>query len=136
MVTIILASHKNLAKGMKSTVEYILGSVSFIKDMNAYTTDDYDIYKDTEQLLENTDQVIVITDIIGGSVNNHWMNYVYDKKLTQKITILSGMTLSLIMELCTNIENPDLFKILPQIIQSAQSSIVNCTKLLEEEEIK
>lgn len=45
MYTIILASHKNLAKGMKETVEYILGPAPFIKVMTAYTDDNYDIEK-------------------------------------------------------------------------------------------
>ena len=79
MYTIILASHKNLAKGMKETVEYILGPAPFIKVMTAYTDDNYDIEKDTNILLDGTDKVLVITDLLGGSVNNHWMNYVYEK---------------------------------------------------------
>lgn len=85
MYTIILASHKNLAKGMKETVEYILGPAPFIKVMTAYTDDNYDIEKDTNILLDGTDKVLVITDLLGGSVNNHWMNYVYEKKLTKKL---------------------------------------------------
>ena len=68
---------------MKETVEYILGPAPFIKVMTAYTDDNYDIEKDTNILLDGTDKVLVITDLLGGSVNNHWMNYVYEKKLTK-----------------------------------------------------
>ncbi|HFP9071673.1 TPA: PTS sugar transporter subunit IIA, partial [Enterococcus faecium] len=134
MYTIILASHKNLAKGMKETVEYILGPAPFIKVMTAYTDDNYDIEKDTNILLDGTDKVLVITDLLGGSVNNHWMNYVYEKKLTKKITVIAGMTLSLIMELSMNIEDYKLREKISMIIAESQKSIINCSELMEVED--
>ncbi|MDT2757169.1 PTS fructose transporter subunit IIA [Enterococcus asini] len=133
MVTIILASHKTLAKGMKETAEYIIGNTEAIRVMTAYETSDYDIEQDTHQLLLNTDKVLVVTDVIGGSVNSHWMNYVYEHELADKVTIISGMTLSLVMELCTNLTNPTIWQELPAIIESAQASIMNCSVLIKEE---
>lgn len=134
MYTIILASHKNLAKGMKETTEYIIGPAPFIKVMAAYTDDEYDIMKETTTLLEGTDKVLVITDILGGSVNNHWMNYVYENKLSKKVTIIAGMTLSLIMELSANIGDPKLNEKLSLIIDGSRQSIINCSALMEEED--
>lgn len=132
MYTIILASHKNLAKGMKETAEYILGKLPFLKIMTAYTTDDYDILADTNRLLQETEKVIVVTDVLGGSVNTHWLNFVYEQNLSQKVTILSGMTLSLVMELCSYQKDPNLLEQLPEILDSARASIMNCSNILKE----
>ncbi|HAP9558966.1 TPA: hypothetical protein IWK43_001481, partial [Enterococcus faecium] len=106
----------------------------FIKVMTAYTDDNYDIEKDTNILLDGTDKVLVITDLLGGSVNNHWMNYVYEKKLTKKITVIAGMTLSLIMELSMNIEDYKLREKISMIIAESQKSIINCSELMEVED--
>jgi fructoselysine and glucoselysine-specific PTS system IIA component len=133
MFTIILASHKNLAKGMKETTEYIIGPAPFIKVMNAYSEDEYDIVKDSARILEGTQKVIVVTDVLGGSVNNHWMNYVYENKLSKKVTIIAGMTLSLVMELSANINDPKLNEKLSAIIEGSKESIVNCSELMEVE---
>lgn len=132
MFTLILASHKNLALGMKESVEYIMGPIPYIKTMTAYSDDNYDIDKDCRELIKGTENVVVVTDVLGGSVNNHWMEFVNKNGLINKVTIVAGMTMSLVMELCQNLDNPMLPSKLPGIIEDCKSGIINCTELMKE----
>ena len=71
----LLASHAYLAKGMKSSLELILGEQECVDVLCAYTDEQYDIKVEIEKkltALQPEDELIVITDLFGGSVNNEF----------------------------------------------------------------
>lgn len=132
MNKIILASHKDLSLGMFHTLEYIVGKVDNIELMIAYNQEDYDIETEINKLLKEGENYFVITDILGGSVNAKWLEYVETNNLSNNVTVISGMNLSLIIELYLNIGDPNLKDRVEEIIESSKNSIIDCTKLLEE----
>lgn len=132
MNKIILASHKDLSLGMFHTLEYIVGKVDNIELMIAYNQEDYDIETEINKLLKEGENYFVITDILGGSVNAKWLEYVETNNLSNNVTVISGMNLSLVIELYLNIGDPNLKDRVEEIIESSKNSIIDCTKLLEE----
>ena len=73
MRRIILASHGMLAEGMKDSVTFIVGHSNNIYTISAYTKEDFSFEAEVKQIFESFndgDEVIVITDIYGGSVNS------------------------------------------------------------------
>ncbi|MFC0232938.1 PTS sugar transporter subunit IIA [Vagococcus entomophilus] len=94
----VVASHGELAKGMQSTLELFLGTEPDIHYFSAYTQEEPDIEQEIEKFfseLNEEDQVVIFTDLYGGSVN---------QKLTlasqnhKNIFIISGFNIPLILE--------------------------------------
>lgn len=71
MQKILLATHGHLASGLLSTLSIIAGDVTNIQAIDGYT-DAEDISTKIEAVIEDVtanDQLIVFTDLLGGSVN-------------------------------------------------------------------
>lgn len=93
---ILLASHGTLAQGIYSALKIIVGNVENIDYLNAYV-EGVDFKKDCEEYFEQhkDEQLLVCTDLFGGSVNQAIM-----QKLKEGSFILvTGMNLPLLLEL-------------------------------------
>ena len=78
MIKFVLASHGELAEGIYSSVRLILGESADLHTVCAYTQGPDDILKKIEKLFETfeeTDEIIVMTDLLGGSVILHLPSY-------------------------------------------------------------
>lgn len=106
MSKIILASHSNLAKGLKETLEYILPSVKEIIAIPAYI-DDKPLHETIDDVLGNIsedEQVIVFTDLMGGSVNQE-----FSKKIGRNnYFVVAGVNLPLLLNVCLLTQNGDI----------------------------
>lgn len=120
MLKLFLASHGRLASGMESSVNVLLGGVSNLTIFDAYL-DEKNIHEVLNSFFENIneeDQVIMLSDLLGGSVNQVMYTYL-NKKNTK---LISGINLAILLELCMY-ENPiDDEKIL-SIINEGKNSI-------------
>jgi fructoselysine and glucoselysine-specific PTS system IIA component len=97
---ILLASHGRLAEGMLQTVEMIMGAQRDIWTLSAYVEEQADLHSQIREVLQKLgedDELIVVSDIFGGSVNNEFMNTLEDKR----IHLIAGMNLPLVIELIT-----------------------------------
>lgn len=131
MIQIILASHGDLAKGMKDTLNMIIGDVSMVEAFSSYRDECVNVRDAVEEIIKekyNKEDIFVLTDILGGSVNNEMMSLIKDYP---KIHVLSGMNLSLVITLATQAEKISA-EDLEQIIRDSHKSIVYCNKLLNE----
>lgn len=74
---ILIASHGRLAEGLADSLNYIIGGKEKIETMCAYTDPDFNLEKEVKSVLEkhksDGDELVVFTDIFGGSVNNEFM---------------------------------------------------------------
>ena len=72
MRRIICISHGNLAKGMTETAKMIVGDFKNIDYYCAYSKEDEDIEREINRIIEENheNELFVISDIFGGSVNN------------------------------------------------------------------
>lgn len=96
MLKILLATHGDFAKGALTAAEIILGKKDNITCINAYSEAKnvaaaVDAYMQT---IAEQDQVLVLTDLFGGSVNQVIMQYLKQKQ----VCILAGFNLAVLLE--------------------------------------
>jgi len=128
MTKILLASHGKLAEGMKNSVEIIMGEASKIEVINAYV-DNTDFENDALEFLKNlknAEKLIVVTDLLGGSVNNTFIEFLkkYD------FYLVSGMNLLLVIQLLLLKGDDKLEKELKRIISESKDGVILCNDLL------
>lgn len=126
---VILASHGRLALGMQDTLRIIIGETPNLTAYAAYLNGDETAYVDNiKKKIEKdpNEQFIVVTDVLGGSVNTNLIQLLRDHKNVQ---LIAGMNLPLVMELVTKKQALDADAI-QQIIDNARSAIVDINTLL------
>ncbi|MBS4535584.1 PTS sugar transporter subunit IIA [Clostridium sp. D2Q-14] len=129
----LLASHGSLSEGLLDSVEMILGKNHKISTISAYKKGDYDLNEQLKSVISNIDkddELIIISDIFGGSVNNECMKLLAD----DRVHLISGMNLSLVIELFTldndKISTSDLIK---KALKDSKESILYCNNIINEE---
>jgi fructoselysine/glucoselysine PTS system EIIA component len=128
---LLFASHGRLAEGMLSSVEMITGKQENVWTLGAYLDVHVDLksqIKGVFRKLGEEDELIVVTDIFGGSVNNEFMNLLTDKR----IYLIAGLNLPMVIELVTmnNLEK-DTVKLIKSALHNSKSSIKYCNLELE-----
>lgn len=119
---VILASHGQLASGLKSSIEIILGQQEHLYALDMYI-DEETLEEKVQSILARTDKdekVTVLTDVFGGSVNQKMIK-LFD---LNKVNILTGMNLPMLLELLTaNLDELDSTKI-NNIIASTKDQVI------------
>lgn len=76
---ILIASHGSLAKGMLSSLNIIIGKVDNIETLCGYLDADFNLEHSIETIMKAQDfdkeELIVCTDMVGGSVNNGFIKF-------------------------------------------------------------
>lgn len=93
---VILASHHHFAQGLAETLEF-LGAKTKFNVICAYV-DDRPLAPQVEKVfadIDPADEVLVLTDILQGSVNQAIMPYV-----RPNVFLVAGVNVALAMELC------------------------------------
>lgn len=133
MKRIVIASHSYLAEGMKKTVEFILGERQNISVMTAYIEEDFEIEEEIEKLfteLTDEDELIVVADILGGSVSNAFAQFL----IKEKFYLISGMNLPLLLELITHLDG-DMTLAIQKGVEAGKSGVQLVNELFREEEL-
>ena len=99
---LLLVSHGTLAKGMKNTLEMITGKLDNLQAYEAYTTSPGDefiaeIKKTVEDFKDET--VVIVTDVLGGSVNNEMTQLLAEQ---DNVYLITGMNFPLLITLVTH----------------------------------
>lgn len=97
MLKLFLSSHGHLASGMKSSVQILTGNTDMITVFDAYITQESVEEKLDEFFAQVTDedQVVLLSDLYGGSVNQVMMRYL-DHPNTM---LVAGVNLAIVLEL-------------------------------------
>lgn len=98
MKKILIATHGTFASGAESTVRFLMGNVRNITCINAYVDQDENLVETLEQYfaqIRPEDQVIVLTDIKGGSVNQKIVPYA----VRENVFLVAGFNLPLLVAL-------------------------------------
>ncbi|MBO0411496.1 PTS N-acetylglucosamine transporter subunit IIBC [Enterococcus hulanensis] len=95
MRKVLIATHAQMAEGIKSTAEFIIGEKNNLTFINAYINDipfkdELDHFKKD---LSKEDEVVILTDILAGSVNQE-VTQLTDRPHTHVIT---GVNLPLVL---------------------------------------
>ena len=79
MRKILIATHGEFAGGLKQTMDFVLGGNEKVGVLSAYTTPDFDMDREAAAVvdeLEDGDELIVMTDVLGGSVANAFSGHI------------------------------------------------------------
>lgn len=123
MKKIIIATHGNMAKGLKDTLEFLTGEMDNIHIITAYVND-IDIDKEIVRLIEKDDEIYVLTDLMAGSVTQKFYKY-----MNNNIHIISGINLPLALTIAIQINTDNEIKI-EGIVKEAKEQIVYVNKSL------
>lgn len=111
---IVIASHGTLAAGIHNSAEVILGKKENIETVCCYVEENIDYSKVIEEIVVTHNyedkKLVVLTDLLGGSVNSEFMKYLND----YNFFLVSGVNLPLLIEIAVHddLEEHELLQIL------------------------
>ena len=114
MRKIVVASHSLLAQGFKDTLEFLTGKSDAVNAVCAYVNDNGEgLDAAVEAALSGTDEVVVLTDALGGSVN---------QRSSDRIHVIAGVNLPLAMTVA--LARPDEKLDFDALVDEARQQIV------------
>lgn len=125
----LIASHGRLASGIKSSLEIIVGEIDNVFLIEAYVDENKSLDKDIIEVFQNMttgDELIVFTDLLGGSITNQIAKYA----LQDNIHIISGFNLPLLVELLLSDEATPTVELIENAIINARAQIVYVNELM------
>ncbi len=132
----LFASHAYLAKGILSSLELIMGHQDNVKVLCAYTQDDFDIKQEIKNHIDALschDELIVVTDVLGGSVNNEFMSVLGGTD--KNVYLVAGLNLALLMSLAARKDEDTATEtLITECVEEAKETIVFCNTLLQKTE--
>ena len=93
----LIATHGSLSAGVKSSLDIIIGAMDNVFLIQAYVEENVPVEDELNQVLEQVsdeDELVIFTDILGGSVTNQALQYA----LRPNVYIISGFNLPLVIE--------------------------------------
>lgn len=129
---VVLISHSNMAVGMKQTLNMIIGDDKNVLAFAAYVNGSTDEIEKVKKMVETEkEQFIILTDLLGGSVNNEMMQLLENNN---NVKLVTGMNLPLAMQLQLKLSTTDNLsdKELAEIIDESKNALANVKKLLVE----
>lgn len=133
---VLVVSHGPLATSIVSSAEMIVGKISderletLTLDVGANVDSFYKKMNNlVENLLENNEKVVIITDLLGGTPNNTALKIAIGN---ERVSVITGYNLMVLIEILSNIDN-ELDN--DNLIKSGREFLLNVkTIVLEEEE--
>ena len=132
MREIILASHGALAAGMADTAQMIIGDQPGLRVLSLQPGSHPDALKrQIENWLAETsaDEVLILTDLWGGSVNNALLGLTQDPR----VHIIAGMNLNLVLSVLLGDHDDVSEKRMAHIMDEAKTGIT-CRKSIDKQE--
>lgn len=134
---IILASHGKLASGMLNSFELICGVNQMISTLDCYLTEEFDLSQEVGKIMaENeTKELIVITDLFGGSVNNEFLTYIE----RDNYYLVAAMNLPFLIEFMTQatfVESNAIESTIKAILNRSKETIQYCNDAIQKDLIE
>lgn len=125
----LIATHGSFAKGIHSSLEIIMGKLENVFMIQAYTEENKSLKEEIDLVLEQIrkeDELIVFTDLMGGSVTNQILQYA----LKKNVFIVSGFNLPLLLDILLSDQETPVNEVIETGIQNARDQIVFVNKLI------
>ncbi|HXB44702.1 MAG TPA: hypothetical protein VNV85_11615 [Puia sp.] len=125
----LIATHGNLATGIKSTLDIIIGQTDNVFLIEAYVKENKGIESDLVALLKTlakNDELIIFTDLLGGSITNQAVRFTQGRN----VHIVSGFNLALLIEVLMADASTPAEEVIESAIRNAKEQIVYVTKMM------
>lgn len=125
----LIATHGTFAAGVKSSLDIIIGAMEHVFLIQAYVDGAAGIEEQINLVmaqLSETDELIVFTDILGGSITNQVLQHA----LKPNVHLISGFNLPLLIEvMMADIDTPA-EETIASAIDNAKEQMTYVNKLL------
>ncbi len=134
MSKLVIVTHGRMASGMKSSIDLFFPDAAHVVAVDAYV-DERNVWNEIEAVMETTEdaeQIILMSDFLGGSVNQKLISYLS----RSNVFLISGINLPLLLELAADPSrywDKDSLNLLIQEAQKAMQLILSETNEETEE---
>lgn len=128
MTKLVVATHERLADGFKKTLDYIAPNVVDLIAISAYVDNEPigEAIQNTINKFDNSEQVIILTDLVGGSVNQECAKLLGH----HNIKLISGVNFPLLLSIALNANNDLTDDMIRDFIVEAKEQIVFVNDIL------
>lgn len=120
----LIATHGAFASGIKSSLEIITGTFEQVKTIDAYGSSEITIEEEMDSvlsLLGVEDELIILTDLAGGSVTNR----ILMKSRQSNIHLVAGLNLPLLIEVVLAEPDIPVAEVLETAMNNAREQIMD-----------
>lgn len=128
----IIASHAHFAAGINESVSLLSGERGNIRTLSMYVDGNNDLAAAAAKMLDETpegDDLVVCTDLFGGSVNNEFTSIVQRRPNTYLVT---NMNLPLLIQLLFAEERRDTAEVIREICAADDTRVKFVNDLIED----
>lgn len=131
MIGIIIVTHHSLAKNLKETAEQIVGPLPEVESFSISQQDDVEMVKKNlaaaiNRMKKNGLDVMILTDMFGGTPSNISLSFFEP----DKVEIVSGVNLPMILKLATERQKQTLSKLTAYITEYGRKNIFSAIEFL------
>lgn len=126
----IFASHAHFATGIKESTELLSGARDNVHDLSMFVDGRTDVAEEAAKLLatfDPADDVIVCTDLFGGSVNNEFIKIVQTRPNTY---LIANMNLPLLIQLLFSDQEAPADQVIREILAADDTRVKFVNDLL------
>lgn len=127
---LLIATHSVFADGIKNAMELVTGEQNSVSTLCAYTNDMTEVETPIKEIIDalcDDEELIVTTDIFGGSINNEFMKYLSKSN----IYLIAGVNLPLLFELIMNLESENTVQMIETAVKNARKQLQYCNPLIQ-----
>ena len=118
----LIASHGSLASGIKSSLDIIVGEMDNVFLIEAYLTENKSIEEEVNGVMNtlgNEDELIIFTDLLGGSVTNQMAAFTGKGN----VHLVAGFNLALIIEVLLSDAEAPIAAVIESAVNNAKSQM-------------
>lgn len=126
----LLAGHGRFASGLKSALDVIAGETDRVFVIDAYVEDNTAIEQEVREFrntLRPGDELIVLTDLMGGSITNQVLRSVE----LDSTVVLSGVNFPLLIDLVMSDPDIPTAEVVASALNTAREQLVHVNTLLK-----
>lgn len=124
----IIATHGYMAYGINTTLNMLIGEQENLTVINAYTDECKDPLPEFEKIIEENpdDDIIIMTDLFGGSVNNNAMQMIK----SERVHVVTGINLAVVISIVMSDSNTSTKQVIEEAIVGAKDMLIYCNELV------
>ncbi len=125
----LITGHGTFSSGIKSSLDLIIGQTEHLYVIDAYVDGNTSIENGIHSLfknMESDDEIIVFTDLMGGSITNQVLRY----GLRENVHVVSGMNLPLLIEILLADSETPVEEVIENAIVNAREQVTYVNKII------
>lgn len=126
----LIAGHGTIASGFKSSLDIITGANENIYVINAYVEENKsaeDELKEIRKHFTPEDELIIFTDLLGGSITNQVLQFAF----AERVHVIAGINLPVLIDVILADPLDDAETVIATAIQNAREQLVYVNPLMK-----